>query len=311
MRGIDMAIATSPVDRAFSMYREMFASAGGEATIEHFRFCYDKLFDAFALPDDAVISEVSAGGVRSLLVTVKGVPVERTVLYLHGGGFMCGNPEGVRDLCIRLARAAHAEVLAVDYRLAPEHAHPAPVEDALAAYRYLVGAGRSAGSISIVGDSCGGGLAVATAVALREAGDPGPAALVCFSPWVDMEGGGETFATRADVDPVVSRETLLMSAQAYLQGQDACSPLANVLHADLRALPPLLIQVGSEEVLLDDSVRLARRAGEAQVDVTLQIQPGMPHVYQYFASFLPEAQESIEQAAAFTVDRTNGGLRAS
>jgi acetyl esterase/lipase len=299
-----MTIITNPVDRAFAMYRDMFATAGAEATIEHFRSCYDKMFDAFALPDDAVIREVSAGGVRSLLVSVHGVPVERTILYLHGGGFMCGNPEGVRDLCIRLARAAQAEVLAIDYRLAPEHPHPAPVEDAVATYRYLLAEGRDPGAISIVGDSAGGGLAVATAVALREAGAPGPATLVCFSPWVDMEVAGRTVSTRAEVDPAVSREALLMSAQAYLQGQDGCTPLANLLHADLRRLPPMLVQVGSEEILLDDSIRLAARAGEAQVDVTLEIEPGMPHVYQYFASFMPEAQEAVERAAAFVTSRT-------
>src|SRR5438874_9038935 len=159
---------TSPVDQAFSMWRAMFATPG-EPTIEHFRRCYDSMFDAFDIPADAVMREVSAGGVRSLLTTVEAVPVERTILYLHGGGFMCGNPEGVLDVCVRLARAAQAEVLAPDYRLAPEHAHPAPVEDAVAAYRYLLTEGRSADTILIIGDSAGGGLAVATAVALREA----------------------------------------------------------------------------------------------------------------------------------------------
>ena len=294
-----MAIATSPVERALSMYRDLAASVDPNATVEEFRLCFDKWMGNFGLADDAVIDEVSAGGVRSLSVTVAGVPVERTILHLHGGGYMSGNPEGVRDLCVRLARAAQAEVLAADYRLAPEHPCPAALEDAVAAYRYLLAEGRDPATISISGDSAGGGLAVATAVALQEAGVPGPAALICFSPFVDMEALGESCSTRAEADPAASREMLLMCAQAYLQGQDASAPQANALHADLRGLPPLLIQVGSEEVLLDDAVRLARRAGEAQVDVTLEIQAGMPHVFQLFASFVPESQQAIARAGAF------------
>ena len=190
-------------------------------------------------------------------------------------------------------------MLGLNYRLAPENPFPAAVDDALAGYRYLLDHGFEPAHIAIAGDSAGGGLTLATLVAIRDAKLPLPAAGVCLSPWVDMEAKGESMTTRADMDPIASRDALFMMAQSYLGGNDPKTPLAAPLHADLKGLPPLLIQVGDAEVLLDDSNRVAARARTSQVKVTLEIWPEMIHVWQLFASFLPEGQEAIEGIGKF------------
>ncbi|MGH9035343.1 MAG: alpha/beta hydrolase, partial [Acidimicrobiia bacterium] len=279
-------MAGSPeVERVFTTWRELFP-AGEGLTIEDFRNCWDATFAQMPLPDDVAVTESRANGVRSLRVEIRDAPVDRHLLLLHGGGYMCGNPEGVRDLAARLARAARADVLVPDYRLAPENPHPAAVEDAVRAYRSLVG-DRAPERCAVVGESAGGGLALATMVAVRDQGGPLPAAGCCFSAWLDMTVSGASVTSKAEVDPIASGDSLRMSAQAYLQGQEPTLPLASPLHADLTGLPPLLLQVGSEEVLLDDSTRLAEKARQAGVDVTLEVADGLPHVFQYFASFLP------------------------
>lgn len=297
-------MARSPeVEKVFTTWRELFPAEEG-LTIEDFRHCWDSNFAQMPLAEDAVVTECQANGVRSLLVAIRDLPAERHALLFHGGGYMCGNPEGVRDLATRLARAARADVLVPDYRLAPENPHPAAVEDALSAYRYLVERGSPERSV-VVGESAGGGLAIATLLAARDQGLPLPAASGCFSAWVDMTVSGATITTKAEVDPIASGDSLRMSAQAYLQGQELTLPLASPLHGDLTGLPPLLLQVGSEEVLLDDSIRLARQAREAGVDVTLEVTDGLPHVFQYFASFLPQAQAAIDRAGEFLAKHTS------
>jgi acetyl esterase/lipase len=225
------------------------------------------------------------------------------VLYLHGGGYVIGSIKTHRDLMGRISRAAQARVLGLDYRLAPEHPFPAAVDDSLSAYRWLLDNGTKPARIAVAGDSAGGGLTVATLVAIRDAKLPLPAAGVCLSPWVDMEGIGETMKTRAQADPVVQRDGLLGMASAYLQGKDPRSPLAAPLYADLKGLPPLLIQVGDAETLLDDSNRLADRARAAGVNVKLEVWPEMIHVWQLFASFLPEGQQAVEGIGSFIRSR--------
>lgn len=290
--------------RAFDLWRGMVADFPEEATITDFRRAYDSMFGTFQVDAEASVSEVDADGVRCLRVTVAGVPQELDVVYFHGGGYMCGNPEGVLSAAARIARSAHAAVLVPDYRLAPEHAHPAAHDDAVTAIRWLLANGATASRLVLVGDSAGGGLALSTIVTLRQT-DEVPAAIGVWSPWVDMEVTGCTLTTNAELDPLASEHSLTMSSQAYLQGQDPRTPTANVLCDDLADFPPLLIHAGSAEVLLDDSLRLAKQAAIAGIEVTLHVAAGVPHVYQYFADFLPEAQASIEATGRFFRERVS------
>jgi epsilon-lactone hydrolase len=254
------------------------------------------LFEQTAAPAEADIKcePVNAGGVKAEWVCAPAANPERAVLYLHGGGYVLGSIQTHRDLMGRVSRAAKVRVLGLDYRLAPEHPFPAAVDDSLAAYRWMLQQSLKPSRIAVAGDSAGGGLVVATLVAIRDAKLPMPATGVCLSPWVDLEGIGESMKTREQADPVVRREMLTQMAAAYLGGKDTRTPLAAPLYADLKGLPPLLIQVGDAETLLDDSNRLAERARAAGVQVKLEVWPEMIHVFQLFAGFLPEGQEAVE-----------------
>jgi epsilon-lactone hydrolase len=254
------------------------------------------LFEQMAVPAEADIKSepVTAGGVGAEWISAPGANSDRAVLYLHGGGYVVGSIKTHRDLMGRVSRAAGARVLGLDYRLAPEHPFPAAVDDSVAAYRWMLQQGLKPSRIAVAGDSAGGGLVVATLVAIRDAKLPLPGAGVCLSPWVDLEGIGESIKTRQHADPVVARDGLVQMAAAYLGGKDARTPLAAPLYADLTGLPPLLIQVGDAEILLDDSNRLAQRALAAGVQVKLEVWPEMIHVFQLFASFLPEGQQAVQ-----------------
>jgi len=253
----------------------------------------------FSVPADVRCEEVDADGVPGEWIMTPEATAERVVFYLHGGGYTIGSVKSYRELVSRLSRVAGARVLAIDYRLAPEHPFPAAVEDATTAYRWLLKNGVEPGRIVIAGDSAGGGLTVAALVALRDAGDAPPAAGVCLSPWVDMEGIGESWTTKAQADPIDKPEALLEMAKAYLGGANPRTPLAAPLYADLAGLPPMLIHVGTAEVLLDDSVRLAKRARAAGVDVTLEQWEDMIHVWHFFGSILPEGQQALDRIGEF------------
>jgi epsilon-lactone hydrolase len=222
-----------------------------------------------------------------------------TILYLHGGGYYFCSPRSHRALAFGLATRARAATLSLDYRLAPEHRFPAALEDALAAYRQLVGSGTLPQSIVIAGDSAGGGLALATLVALRDTGTPLPAGAVLFSPWTDLAATGESIRSNDGADPMFSGQAIGRAAQVYLGDALATNPYASPVYADLRSLPPLFIQAGSTEVLLDDSRRVADNARAAGVPVELQIWPDMPHVWQIFTPFIPEARRALDGAAGF------------
>lgn len=248
-------------------------------------------------PDGVVGTPVTAGGVAAEWIDPAGGATDRAVLYLHGGGYVAGSIDSHRNLTGHLAQAMGCRVLALDYRLAPEHPHPAPVEDAVAAYRWLLDQGLAADHLMVAGDSAGGGLTVATLVALRDAGVAQPAIAVAISPLVDLEGTGESMTTRAEVDPMVSRATLDQMVEMFIAGGDRRDPLAAPLHADLTGVAPLLIQVGDAEVLLDDANRLAERAEAAGVDVTLEVWPEMVHVWHASAGFVPESDRAIARIA--------------
>lgn len=268
-------------------------------TVAQMRAGFEQVASALPVAPDVKCEPVKAGGVAAEWVSAPGADPGRAVLYLHGGGYVIGSVNTHRAFAGMLSRAAQARVLVIDYRLAPEHPHPAAVEDAVSAYHWMMSSGLSASRIAVGGDSAGGGLTVATLVAIRDAGMTMPAAGVCLSPWVDMEATGDSMTTKADVDPIVQKPALLQMAAMYLGGRSPRTPLAAPLYADLSGLPPLLIQVGTAETLLDDATRLAERARKAGVNVTYEPWEGMIHVWQLFAPVLDEGGQAIDRIGEF------------
>jgi acetyl esterase/lipase len=250
-------------------------------------------------PPDVRCTPVMANGVPAEWVAAPGADPQRVLLFFHGGGYYRGSIRTHREFAGRLSRASGATALAIGYRLAPEHAFPAAVDDCVTAWRWLVAGGTAPGRIVVAGDSAGGGLALALCLVLREAGEPLPAAGVLLSPWTDLAQSGASMESNALADPTISKGYLDRFAQAYLGNGAARNPLASPLHGDLRGLPPLLIQVGSVETLLDDSTRLAEKARAAGVRVDLQVWDGMFHVWQRHAAQLPEARQAIDSIGAY------------
>lgn len=234
-----------------------------------------------------------------------GAAATPTILYLHGGGYYFCSPRSHRSLVFGLATRLHAPAFSLDYRLAPETRFPGALDDVLAAYRQLLASGIPAKSIVISGDSAGGGLALATLVALRDAGDSLPAGAVLFSPWTDLGASGASIRINDGADPMFSGPAIGRAAKLYLGDTPATHPYASPVYADLHGLPPLLIQVGSTEVLLDDSRRVAENARTEGVSIDLQVWPNMPHVWQIFAPFIPEARRALDDAAAFVREVTS------
>jgi monoterpene epsilon-lactone hydrolase len=286
-------------DMELKALRDMLAARPRITDLNERRKAFDMNARSFPVGADVVVEPTDAGGVRAEWTTTPDADRSRAVLYCHGGGYVFGSLDSHRHLAVEVGRVARSRVLALDYRLAPEHPFPAPVEDAVAAYRYVLGLGIAPRDIAIAGDSAGGGLVVAAMVAIRDAGLPLPACGWCISPWVDMEAIGTTMETKAHADPTVQRETIREIATAYLGGADPRSPLASPLYADLRGIAPLFIQVGAAETLLDDAVRLAGVAGHADVPVRLDIWPEMIHVWHLFHPLLGAGKRAIEVGGAF------------
>ncbi len=275
------------------------ASAGQAApTLEELRAAFVPGDRLHPVPDDVLVTEVTAGGVPAHWLTAPGADAGRVLLFLHGGGYELGSLRSDGELAARLGRASGMRVLFPEYRLAPEHPFPAAIDDVLAAWRWLRTQGLSATSIAVAGDSAGGGLAVALLVATRDAGEAVPAAAVLMSPTVDLTSSGASMTERAGQDPVSTPAMLRQFASDYLAGADPKTPLASPLFAALAGLPPLLIQVGTADLLLSDSERLAAAAAEAGVDVTLEIGEGLPHVYQLLLG-TPEAAQATRQIGKF------------
>jgi acetyl esterase/lipase len=279
--------------------RAMLAARPPITDLHERRRAFDTNAQTFPVGADVVVGPTDAGGVRAEWTTTPEANPDHVVLYLHGGGYVFGSIESHRHLAVEVGRTARARVLALDYRLAPEHPFPAPVEDAVAAYRHLLAQGFAARNISLAGDSAGGGLVVAAMVAIRDAGLPQPACGWCISPWVDMEAIGASMDAKAHTDPTVQRETIQDIARTYLAGADPRSPLAAPLYADLRGIAPLFIQVGAAETLLDDAVRLAGVAGHADVPVRLDIWPEMIHVWHLFHPLLGAGKRAIDAGGSF------------
>jgi len=293
-------------DPEITALREVLAARPRASEIAQMRIDADTRAKAFPLPPDVTVTPVSANGVRAEWISTPDADPSSAILYLHGGGYVICSLESHRHLIAEVGRAAGVRTLGIDYRLAPEHPFPAPVEDTVAAYRFLLESGLKPSRIALAGDSAGGGLVVGALLAIREAGLPLPACGWCISPWVDMEALGESFIDRAATDPTVQKETILMMAQWYLGGADPRHPHAAPIYGDLSGLPPLLIQVGAVETLLDDSITLARKAGVADVPVTLQIWPEMIHIWHIFFPMLSAGRDAIASGGSFVRNSIKG-----
>lgn len=288
-------------DRGIEVVRAHLAKLppSDSLTVAERRAQYERAEKVFPTPAEVKVERVTAPAVPAEWLRPPGAVAGRVVLYLHGGGYVIGSPRSHRHLAAAIATAGQASALLLDYRLAPEHPYPAAVDDATAAYRWLLDQGIVPGRIVIAGDSAGGGLTVATLLALRDARLPRPAGGVCISPWVDLTCGGASYRTKAEADPIVNEAAVGEMARAYLGAMPPRTPLASPLFADLRSLPPLLVQVGSDEVLLDDAVQLADRAKAAGVDATLEVWDRMIHVWHWFLPMLDEAQDAIDDIGRF------------
>jgi epsilon-lactone hydrolase len=264
--------------------------------VDEQRRLFREAVSAAPLPADVTVTAAALGAVPTAEITVEGIAPRHVVLYFHGGVYVISDAFLSAGLASQVARRTDAKVISVDYRLAPEHPYPAAVDDALAAYEALLDRGIAPTDVAFAGDSAGGGLAVATMVSARDHGVALPAAAFVMSPYVDLTLAGTSMETKRDVDPLLSRELLQPRVADYTAGEDAALPLISPLFADLTGLSPLIIQAGSHEVLLDDAVRLAGRAAAADVEVTLEITPGVPHVFQAYSPMLDEAAAALDRA---------------
>jgi acetyl esterase/lipase len=256
------------------------------------------------IPADVKTQPVDAGGVRAEWIWRPDSDLDRAILYLHGGGYAIGSIATHRYLMQSISQTSGARVLGIDYRLAPENPFPAAVEDAVTAWKWMLAQGLEPGRCAIGGDSAGGGLTLAALIALRDRGIALPGAAALLSPWTDLAATGASVKTKAAEDPMVTEAGLRAMADAYLGGADARNPLASPLYANLSGLPPLLIQVGSAEILLDDATRVAERAKSAGVEVSLEPWEDMVHVFQMFP-MLAEAGPAIEKIGDFVRARTS------
>jgi epsilon-lactone hydrolase len=289
--------ATAPIDRAIAHIRAVYSSWNRDTSVTQMRSDWDAAFGGSTAP--VTCERVSAGGVDGEWISPADAPQDKAILYFHGGGFRIGSVSSHRDLIAQIALASGCRVLGINYRLAPEHRFPAALDDALAAYDWMLGRGLEPGNVAFAGDSAGGNLALATMLALRERKLLLPASAVLMSPWTDLAATGASYLSRADADPIHQRPMILALAKNYLGEGDPYDPLVSPLYADLGGLPPLLIQVGDRETVLDDSVMFADIARAAGVDVDLQVWDGMIHVFQMLGAELPEAHQAIASIAQF------------
>jgi len=270
-----------------------------DQTIAARRSDFEKTSAMLPIAEGVTIKPVRIDGINAEWLKPDGVPEGSVILYIHGGGYCVGSINTHRSVASYIAKASRTNALLIDYRLAPEHPFPAAIEDATTVYTWLLSNGSSPENIVIAGDSAGGGIAVSTLLYLKKNGISMPAAAVCISPWVDLGMTGESQKTKADLDLILEKEVLDKMAKAYIVNETPGKPLISPIYADLSGLPPMLIQVGTSEILLDDAKRLTQSAEKAGVDVTLDVWDEMIHVFQYFAYMLPEGQEAIGKISVF------------
>lgn len=285
-------------------YQEAAIGAAGAApTLADMRAGADAVMETVGtMPDGVTIEPEEIDGLPALWCRPVGARSGAVVMYLHGGGYVLQSPNSHRKLTAHLAKQSNCNVLSVDYRLAPEHPHPAAVQDAVKAYTWLQSKGYPPSRIAVSGDSAGGGLALALLLAAKRDGLAQPAGALLFSPWVDLLGTGDSMDSKAGVDLMVQRHALQLMATMFLAGASAEDPLAAPLHGDLAGLAPMYVQVGGDETLLDDSTRIASKAAHAGVSVRLDVFPEMQHVFQAAVGMIPEATQAVEKAGQWLAE---------
>lgn len=286
-------------DAEIDVIRGLLAARPRPPGLAERRARLDELSKHYTLPDDVRVEKADANGVAAEWTTTPEADPSRVILFLHGGGYISGSLDSHRHMIAQAGREARARTLALGYRLAPENPFPAALDDTLAGYRFLLSQGVAPGRIALAGESAGGGLVVAALVSLRDAHEALPGCAWCSSPWVDLEMTGRSMTTKASVDPLIQKSYLQELATDYLNGASPRMKLASPIHADLRGLPPMLIQVGSAETLLDDAVHLAGCAGAANVRVTLQIWPDMIHAWHLFYQQVEAGRRALAEAGGF------------
>lgn len=279
------------------------AAAEAPESLMETRSNHDEAGSKMKLAQGVKEKEIDLNGVNGIKFTPSEMHPSN-ILYFHGGGYVVGSPTSHRSMTSHIASASHSVVWSMDYRLGPEHHFPAAVEDGLTSYRGLLESGYDPQKVVISGDSAGGGLSVATAIRIKEEKLPMPAALVLISPWTNLASNGWSYQHKAKSDPVVHQNILINCSEQYLGGADCRHPLASPIEADLSHLPPMLIQVGAEEILLSDSITLAERAGGANVEVVLEVWPKMFHVFQYYHHRLRHANEAISRIGTWVRTKT-------
>ncbi len=294
--------------RAMSLFIRGFIKrrvrGADEAVIRHMRKKLEPKWMPRPAPKGVTVTPVAEAGIRGEWIRPIGGPVKRTIYYLHGGGYVACSPATHRMFTAALACAAEAEVFAIDYRLAPEHRYPAAVEDGVAGYRWLLAQGKRPETMTIGGDSAGGGLTMATLLALRDAGAELPAAAFCLSPWVDLTGSGQSITLNDAHDPMFHGDQVANLGRVYAGETPLTDPYVSPVFGDLRGLPPLLLDVSDTEILLDDATRLAERARECGVPVDLRIWHELPHVWPIMIAFgLPESREALARITRFILQQ--------
>ena len=293
----------SEIETVRAVLAQLGEGAPENPTWEFQRQNYENAGTSMPMADGVSVEDITLGGVSGIRLTPSETEPGRTLLYFHGGGYCIGSPESHRTMVAHMAKAMKATAYSMDYRMAPEVVFPAAVDDGLASYKALLDQGVDPAKLAISGDSAGGGLTMATAIAARDAGLPQPACLLPISPWVDLTNSGWSYETKAASDPMINQENITAFATTYLNGTDAKTPLASPVYADLSGLAPTLIQVGSEECLLSDAITLAERAGAAGVQVQLEIWPEMIHVWHFFHGVLSDAHKAMADMASWAERR--------
>ncbi|WP_268798740.1 alpha/beta hydrolase [Pseudomonas huanghezhanensis] len=268
-------------------------------TLDEQRKAYEQVLSTHPIPAGITSHDVDMGGVPGKVVVPEALEGNRILLFIHGGGYVGGSSTGYLGLAGHFAKLLGAKVYLPDYRLAPEHPFPAPIDDTLASYRWLLDQGHDPKSIVFSGDSAGGAMVVSVMVKARNAGLPLPAGGAALSPWANLEHTGASIDNRNGLDPQASRLGLTLLAKAFLNGTLPTDPDASPVFADVRGLPPILVQIGENEVMLSDAMRLATHLGENRVRVSLEVWPGMFHVWHMFAAVLPEGMQAVKNAALF------------